>query len=43
MFTYCREKMNLTSIFNNNFLAFKMPGFQPADPCRSILHSPWTH
>ena len=42
-FTYCREEVNLTSIFNGNFLAFKMSGFQPGDLCSSILHPPWAH
>jgi len=35
--------VNLTSIFNDDFLEFKMTGFQPWDLRSSILHSAWTH
>jgi HD domain len=29
--------------FNDDFLAFKDPGFQRVDICSVILHSPWAH
>ncbi|HVJ42359.1 MAG TPA: HD domain-containing protein [Dongiaceae bacterium] len=29
--------------FNDDYLAFKDPGFQRSDLCRAILGSPWTH
>jgi hypothetical protein len=29
--------------FNDDFLAFKEPGFQRKDLCSIIMHSPWAH
>jgi hypothetical protein len=29
--------------FNDDFIAFKKPGFQRVDICSVILHSPWVH
>lgn len=38
-----RRPMTTVGTFNDDFLAFKDPGFQRVDMCRLMLGSPWPH